>query len=130
MAEIIDPVQREILYDGLDDWGALQFHFILIGWRRFRKKYWTESAENVEEAKNELVNALETLGGAGLIEIGSVDSAGFTPWQHPIEVSIRIIREKMRTGDDWEFFAWTNNTPAGVALAESFDPDEFPDDDD
>jgi hypothetical protein len=119
---VLDRVRREVLFDGLFDWGDLGWvRGIVLDYREDNDEEWV---------KKTTLEVVESLARDGLVEIGSIGENGFSPWSKTVDESIRQIRDYASSHDDWNFYAWTRNTPTGKSLAESFDPAEFRDDDD
>ncbi|WP_369201938.1 hypothetical protein [Streptomyces sp. PU-14G] len=76
----LSPLIREILQDGEDDWVAID-NVIAYAWRH------AESSGTDPEAMT--VELLTALLKGNLMEIGTLEEAGFSPWCMPVADTVR-----------------------------------------
>ena len=108
---MISSLAHAVLVSGLDDWVSL------LAIDGIARQLGVSTDEKIR--RDRIVDAVEELVGAGLVEIGTVTAVGFNLWSgQPYEWVSRIRREaEESSGSYWEFAWWTNNTALGDVIA-------------
>jgi hypothetical protein len=104
---VISALALAVLADGVDDWVP---QLAIDGFAR-------QLAISADKwvRRERIVDAVEELVCAGLVEVGNVTSGGFRTWSGSPEEWVARLRRALGVGNesDWEFAWWTSNTALG-----------------